>query len=318
MFTVVIPLYNKALYIQRAIDSVLSQDFQEFECIVVDDGSTDNSAEIVRSYTDDRIKLICQQNSGVSAARNRGIREAKYKWIAFLDADDEWLPFHLTDILDLTDRGFYMIMTNCLQLPSENLQCGRELPSEIDYYMNSLQSCSTVGNSSSTAVLTDAFNLVGAFDEKQKYSEDRDMWNRAASLGPVGYISRVSAICYDVSGSATKNVIIPFNIVCDFIKSFDRMRLLHCVDKSIQKNHEKYIGFITAERLFKSIRTNKKALPMGLFFYLTKRYFSSYNMMYGLLYFMRKQMPVICPRLCRLIIIIRNNLRELLKVNRTK
>ncbi len=90
MFSVVIPLYNKNLSIQNTIQSVLDQSFEDFEILVVNDGSTDNSLEIVKAIKDYRIKIIDKQNGGVSSARNIGIKEAKYEWIAFLDADDLW------------------------------------------------------------------------------------------------------------------------------------------------------------------------------------------------------------------------------------
>jgi len=90
MFSVVIPLYNKERSVKNTIESVLNQTFQDFEVIVVNDGSTDNSLEVVKSFNDERIRIINQKNSGVSSARNRGIKEAKYEWIAFLDADDLW------------------------------------------------------------------------------------------------------------------------------------------------------------------------------------------------------------------------------------
>lgn len=90
MFSVVIPLYNKVLSIQETLESVLNQTFQDFEVLVVNDGSTDGSAEIVQKFEDSRIKLINKENGGVSSARNKGILEAKFDWIAFLDADDLW------------------------------------------------------------------------------------------------------------------------------------------------------------------------------------------------------------------------------------
>jgi glycosyltransferase involved in cell wall biosynthesis len=93
--SVIIPLYNKSIYISRAIHSVLAQTEQNFEIIVVDDGSTDNGADIVKEFADSRIMLIRQDNRGPGAARNRGIREAKGEYISFLDADDEWLPLFL-------------------------------------------------------------------------------------------------------------------------------------------------------------------------------------------------------------------------------
>ena len=94
-FSIVIPLYNKQDCIRQALDCVFNQSFQDFEVIVVDDGSTDRGAEIVREYKDERLRLVSQKNSGVSAARNAGIAAAHNSWIAFLDADDIWTHLHL-------------------------------------------------------------------------------------------------------------------------------------------------------------------------------------------------------------------------------
>ena len=95
MISVVIPLYNKEKQIAHTLQSVFNQTFQDFEIVIVDDGSTDGSVAEVEKYSDSRIRLVHQQNAGVSAARNRGIEEAKGELIAFLDADDEWKPEYL-------------------------------------------------------------------------------------------------------------------------------------------------------------------------------------------------------------------------------
>ena len=104
MFSIVIPLYNKENLIEYSIKSILSQTFQDFEIIVVNDGSTDNSVSVAESVMDPRIRLINQANAGVSAARNRGIKEAKYDLIAFMDADDEWKPDYLDTQYRLTKK----------------------------------------------------------------------------------------------------------------------------------------------------------------------------------------------------------------------
>lgn len=102
MFSVIIPVYNKAFCISTTLDSVLAQTFTDFEIILVDDGSKDNSVAVIQQFNDSRIRLIQQANAGVSAARNTGIAAAKEKWIAFLDADDWWHPNFLATLTELT------------------------------------------------------------------------------------------------------------------------------------------------------------------------------------------------------------------------
>ena len=99
--SIVIPLYNKEQYVARSIDSILSQTYEDFEVVVVDDGSSDESAKIVAGYDDPRIKLLHQENAGTGKTRNCGIREgARSKYLAFMDADDEWLPQYLEQQLN--------------------------------------------------------------------------------------------------------------------------------------------------------------------------------------------------------------------------
>src|SRR5690242_10576761 len=93
--SVVIPLYNKEATIGRTIQSILQQSFRDYEIVLVDDGSTDNSKAASTGVGDPRIVLYSQPNSGPGAARNAGVARARGKLIAFLDADDEWLPDHL-------------------------------------------------------------------------------------------------------------------------------------------------------------------------------------------------------------------------------
>ena len=97
--SVVIPLYNKQNCIRETLRSVLNQSYTDFEVLVVDDGSTDGSLEVVREFSDKRLRIIEKPNSGVSATRNAGIAAAANEWIAFLDADDIWTSFHLETLV---------------------------------------------------------------------------------------------------------------------------------------------------------------------------------------------------------------------------
>ena len=119
--SVIVPLYNKARYIRRCLDSILGQTFADFEIIVVDDGSTDEGPEIVQGYTDPRLQLLRQPNAGPGAARNRGAREAQGDLLGFLDSDDEWDPVYLAEsvrLLDAFGDNVALLTWAMLELPS--------------------------------------------------------------------------------------------------------------------------------------------------------------------------------------------------------
>lgn len=113
-FSIIIPLYNKELYIDRAINSLLTQTFQDFEVIIVNDGSTDNSIYEAKKIIDSRITIIHQENSGVSTARNTGIKAANGEYLVFLDADDKYLPNALEHLYFLIEKhpNNYFFCTN--------------------------------------------------------------------------------------------------------------------------------------------------------------------------------------------------------------
>lgn len=125
--SVVIPTYNRASYVTLAIESVLAQSYQDCEIVVVDDGSTDGTRDVLEPYRD-RIRYLYQDNNGVSSARNAGIEEAKGKWIAFLDSDDEWLP----DKLEIQMQQAQNYPHVCLHVA--NMLLINPQQGEIDYY----------------------------------------------------------------------------------------------------------------------------------------------------------------------------------------
>ena len=104
MISIVIPLYNKKELIVKTVQSILNQTYHNFEIIIVDDGSTDGSADEVKTIKDSRIRLISQKNSGVASARNRGIKESQGDFVAFIDADDLWSPDYLYTLISLTQN----------------------------------------------------------------------------------------------------------------------------------------------------------------------------------------------------------------------
>lgn len=106
--SIIMPAYNSALFIGETIESVLDQTHTDWELIVIDDGSTDETVAVVNNYQDERIRLLkCERNCGAALARNYGLREAKGKWVAFLDSDDRWLPEKLEKQIAFMEKNGY-------------------------------------------------------------------------------------------------------------------------------------------------------------------------------------------------------------------
>jgi glycosyltransferase involved in cell wall biosynthesis len=213
--SVVIPLFNKALHIRRAVESVLNQSFQEFEIVVVDDGSTDGSAGIVRNIGDARIRLVQQPNGGVSSARNRGIKESRNELISFLDADDSYNPEFLSVILDLAERheaagaygtSFEIIKENRQRTVWQNYSLREAGTKEvlIHRYFRDVLSGPVIW-SSATAIHKRIFNEVGFFPEGVQLGEDLDMWMRIAAKFPIAVSSYVGAIYHRDATNRTDN-----------------------------------------------------------------------------------------------------------------
>ncbi len=215
--SVVIPLYNKEPYVSRALDSVLNQTFQEFEIIVIDDGSTDKGAEIVKSFTDSRIRLIQQENEGVSAARNKGIEEAKADLIAFLDSDDEWTPSFLEIILRLREKypeaGAYATAYK-KRFPNMNEKklYFFGLPEHqneglLASYFKSVIKGKLPVRSSNVAIPKNVFYEVGKFPLSVRWGEDTDMWGRIALKYPIAFSMNVCSVYnIDALNSASKSI----------------------------------------------------------------------------------------------------------------
>ena len=199
MLSVVIPLYNKAPHVRRALGSVLRQTFPDFECIVVDDGSTDGGDEQVREMTDARIRLVRQANAGVSQARNRGIELARYPLIAFLDADDEWLPgFLAANVRVHHDHpGIVASFTNYRREPEGKAALRGTRPGARvlkDYFAFCLSHQGCGMSSSAVMARRDTLLVIGGFPAGRTLGEDLETWARLAWSGPVAFVPEVLSI----------------------------------------------------------------------------------------------------------------------------
>ncbi|WP_100610694.1 glycosyltransferase family 2 protein [Confluentibacter lentus] len=187
-FSVIIPLYNKEAYIEETIKSVLNQSFQDFEVIIVDDGSTDSSYKMAVSFKSEKIKLLKQDNQGVSIARNKGIDYATSKYIALLDADDLWHKNHLIELkkqIDLfTDAGLFcnnyeiFYRKNFSRNAQFNFDYNKDCLIIEDFFKASI--INSVAWTSAVAFSKEKFKYLGEFNPALKTAQDLDLWIRFA------------------------------------------------------------------------------------------------------------------------------------------
>jgi glycosyltransferase involved in cell wall biosynthesis len=212
-FSVVIPLYNKEEHIATTILSVLNQSFNHFEIIIVNDGSTDNSVNIIKELNDPRIRIIHQENEGVSAARNRGIKESRYDWIALLDGDDEWKEDYLETIAQNIIRRpncvaystHRDVLLNRKIMPVKQL-C--HVPKKSGIIKSYPKSCfwSHAPYHSSSVILNKPFlevnDELNLFPVGVKLGEDLDAWMKLSLIGDLYFINEKKSIYnYDARGS---------------------------------------------------------------------------------------------------------------------
>jgi glycosyltransferase involved in cell wall biosynthesis len=191
LVSIIIPTYNRAWIVRDAIDSVLGQTYADFELIVVDDGSTDRTPEILNSYGD-RLRVIRQANQGVSAARNRGIGASSGPLIALLDSDDIWLPEKLTVQVDFFKKHPSALICQTEEIWIRNglrVNPGKRhrKPSGV-IFERSLDLC--LVSPSAVMVRRALLEVVGLFDENLPACEDYDLWLRVGCRFPVHLIDK--------------------------------------------------------------------------------------------------------------------------------
>lgn len=267
-FSIVIPLYNKEDTIERAITSILNQTYSRYEIIVVDDGSTDLSYKKVLQINDPRISIIKQRNQGVSSARNKGINFSSGVLIAFLDADDEWLPTHLETIINLYTKypGAGAYTTNYLV----NYPDGRIIQptyvgippppfnGPIHNYFKTLFEGDPPICASTACIPKEIFGKVGLFPLGEQMGEDLDMWGRIAlefdivfdwTIGAIWHIGPNKPLCTKLEPfvkTATR-VLETSEVKKDYIvylEKYIEKKILECATNNISSG-----DFSTARKL---------------------------------------------------------------------
>ena len=195
LVSVVIPMYNAAAYLPTCIESVLAQSYLNLEIIAVDDGSPDRCSEIVRSYSDERLVLVQQENRGLAGARNTGIRRARGEYIAFLDADDSWHPskisVHIEHFISRSDLGVSYSASRFVDEHGSDMGIG-QYPQILNVSAADIFCRNPIGNGSAPVIRADVFRDIAFrnkgvghidqqfFDETFRQSEDVECWLRIA------------------------------------------------------------------------------------------------------------------------------------------
>lgn len=199
LFSVIIPLYNKAPYVRKTIESVLGQTFDDYELIIIDNGSTDGSSEIVAEFTDPRIQIVrLEENIGVSNARNKGVELSTAPYITFLDADDWWEPTFLEEMAGLIERhpnagiygtGYYIVKNSKKRVAPVGVEEGFT-EGEINYCNVYAKTLCMPLTSITVAMSRTIFDEMGGFKPYLKLGEDFDLWIRIALKHKVVFLNK--------------------------------------------------------------------------------------------------------------------------------
>lgn len=237
-FSIIIPLYNKEKSILDTVNSVLKQTYTNFELLVVNDGSTDNSAEVVSSFTDSRIKVVDKANGGVSSARNLGLKNSIGEWVLFLDADDRFSidALEVFAQLILSYNKCKVIVSN-YWCESTNKTVSKSYGKRERVIKNTMKSLwlreyySRPGN---TAIHKSVFEKTGGYDEQLSYNEDYEFSLRLLSYHSIVYTPK-KLMCYNLVDNEESKKRHPidrdFSSYIDFLSfnSIYKKLLLYCV-----------------------------------------------------------------------------------------
>lgn len=253
LFSVIVPVYNKADTLQRAIDSVLHQTCDDFELLIVNDGSQDNSEEIVKGCKDARLRYFYQENEGVSSARNHGIEEASGRLITFLDADDEWMGNHLQvlkrvyqasgelDAFYSTQCKILLFNQQCTYVTSlieQSFLATGQWAIYPDFFMiiNRFIRGYTPFNTNSVMISKKVLKRVGNFRQDCKMGEDIDLWYRVMLAYPAVIINEETTIYHREASTATSDI--EYNLDWPFLSEIDMLLEKEAVAEEKRDNVE--------------------------------------------------------------------------------
>lgn len=243
--SVIIPLYNKESSINKTVESVLSQTFMDFELLIIDDGSTDNSLECLSTFKDKRIKIISKKNGGVSDARNFGIKASSSEYIYFLDADDIITEDCLSVFVDLIEKhkdaavfvaNFKVVNTD----GSEFVYCSGQKEMVVQNNFKALWTKSVFPRTGSIIIKKYCFDEVGFFDINISFYEDLEFILRVLRVYKVAYSPRVVLYYireYNTLSKKTSNIASEFSYYIEFKKKsfYERLILAEIIFDSYKK-----------------------------------------------------------------------------------
>lgn len=243
LISVIIPLYNKEAAIAQSLKSVLSQEYNDFEVVIVDDGSTDRSVNVVEAINNPRIRLIKQENGGPSKARNTGVKNANGDWVVLLDADDELLPNALMDFCDITVKNPNIDIVDCNSLYyNTNGNITGYHPFE-GYVKNPFKMFfySMIGPGSNHSCFRRDILLKFPYNEQIRRFEDGELLMRLLEVAKIYSSKKPVAVVHSEYSSASKprkNVMEDYFANLDF-KNGDFWKKM-CVYKMFLENRELY------------------------------------------------------------------------------
>ena len=252
-FSIIVPLYNKAPYVRKALESVFAQTYRDFELIIVDDGSTDNSVAICEDFLS-RLstldsRLIRQSNSGVAAARNKGIADSHGDYLCFLDADDWWKSTYLEEMThlidDYPDAGIYA--TNYIYYKPGKTHVALNLPRGYINYPQAYSNSQTMPIwTGTTCISRSIFEEMGGFPVGVKLGEDFLLWAQIALHHKVAFCNRPLAYYNNdvpIRMRATRNLYPPHNHMLFFLEPLEKEIAL-LSDTSLQSEWKQLLDWL--------------------------------------------------------------------------